>query len=99
RLIKKQQKCTDAQPPLKRVAKHKEQALGSNHAETIETIFSLAFCYFEMGKYSIAKRLYEQIIDIREREFGPDHLNLAISLNNLGMIEYRLGEFVRAKQL
>ena len=40
------------------------------------------------GKYDEADRLYLRSIDITERALGPDHPNLATSLNNRGKLLY-----------
>ncbi len=45
---------------------------------------------YEQGRYSEAVKPAEEALKIAENTFGPDHPNVAISLNNLATL-YRLG--------
>jgi tetratricopeptide (TPR) repeat protein len=39
--------------------------------------------YSDQGRYAEAEPLYKRSLAIREKAFGPDHTNVAVSLNNL----------------
>jgi tetratricopeptide (TPR) repeat protein len=46
-----------------------------------------------------AQVAYERALEIRERELGPDHLEVAITLGNLGGTIFYLGDYERAREL
>jgi hypothetical protein len=52
-----------------------------------------------MRKDKEARRLYAQAIDIRREVLGPDHPDLAVSLNDLAVMHVREGEHDRAEPL
>ena len=43
----------------------------------------LAFTYIERGRYTDAEPLYQRALAIREKALGPEHPDVADSLNNL----------------
>jgi tetratricopeptide (TPR) repeat protein len=54
---------------------------------------------YHAGKYDEACPLAERALEIRRRELGPDHLDVANSLNNLGNIYYFKGDYAKAEPL
>ncbi len=54
---------------------------------------------YHHGRYTEAEPLYQRALAIRERAFGPDHLNIAISLNNLAKLYHDQGRYVQAEPL
>jgi serine/threonine protein kinase len=55
--------------------------------------------YERMGRLSQAQPLLEQALAIGRRTLGPDHVRLAQSLNDLGVLERQLGNLDRAEPL
>ena len=51
------------------------------------------------GEYEAARPLYERALAIRERVLGPDHPEVAGTLNNLGNAWRDLGQPGRAREL
>lgn len=51
----------------------------------------------QMGKYAEANDLFERALALKEKALGPDHPDVAASLNNLGMMHRHLGDHPRAK--
>ena len=51
----------------------REQALGPDHPQTLETVAELASLLQGYGEVSEAKRLHLRALESRERVFGPDH--------------------------
>jgi eukaryotic-like serine/threonine-protein kinase len=43
--------------------------------------------------------LYERALAIREKALGPDHPEVAASLNNLALVQYATGRYVDAREL
>lgn len=57
----------------------------SNSAHYYATsLNNLAVLYQEMGHYEAAKKLYLQSQELRKDIYGPDHVNYALGLNNIG---------------
>jgi Tetratricopeptide repeat len=52
---------------------------------------------YRAGKYAAALPLVQQLLAIREKEFGPDGAMVAMPLNDLGTIHYNLGQYAVAE--
>jgi tetratricopeptide (TPR) repeat protein len=52
-----------------------------------------------IGDYAGAKLVSERALAIAEAKYGPDHPNVAIRLNNLASVQWKLGDPVAAKPL
>ena len=55
--------------------------------------------YQSLGLYDSAAPLLETSLNIRQRELGPDHLDVATSLNDLAGVLYYQGDYDRAESL
>jgi serine/threonine protein kinase/tetratricopeptide (TPR) repeat protein len=55
--------------------------------------------YTNLGLFEEAVQLFESALEIREKTLGPDHLDVAMSLNSLGQILTVGGDYARARQL
>ncbi|MEO6562351.1 MAG: tetratricopeptide repeat protein, partial [Nitrosospira sp.] len=53
----------------------------------------------EMGRYPEARSFYEKALAIRERSLGPEHPNIAASLNNLAGLYHDEGQYAKAEPL
>ena len=51
------------------------------------------------GKYDEARALGERALAIQEKALGPDHLDVARSLNNLALIYSRKGDYAKGEPL
>ena len=47
---------------------------------------NLAGLYQAMGRYAEAEPLYRRSLEIREKQLGADHPDVATSLNNLAVL-------------
>ncbi len=55
--------------------------------------------YQSLGLYDSAAPLLETSLNIRQRELGPDHLDVATSLNDLAGVLYYKGDYEKAESL
>ncbi len=55
--------------------------------------------YGHKGKYAEAEPLYRRSLEIKEKVLGPDHPDVAISLNNLAALYEKQGKYVEAEPL
>jgi len=59
----------------------------------------MAALYKAQGRYSEAALLYKRALEIREKAFGPDHPQVASSLNKLAEVSRVQGEYAEAESL
>ena len=64
-----------------------------------DTLFALAVDRRQQGDLVEAAKLYRQALEIREREQGPNHPDVAAVLNNLGGLEAAQGRYEAAQPL
>ena len=55
--------------------------------------------YRSLGHYAEARPLLEGALAIREKELGPEHLDVARSLNNLARLLFEIGDYAGARLL
>ncbi|CAN5899501.1 hypothetical protein BH11MYX2_BH11MYX2_26010 [soil metagenome] len=51
------------------------------------------------GEPLVARPFYEKALALREKLYGPDHLLVSLSLNNLAGVPYTLGKYQEARAL
>src|SRR3989338_6000626 len=56
-----------------------------------------AFALYQAGKYSQAEPLYRRSLEIREKVLGPEHPDVAASLNNLAGLYDAQGRYAQAE--
>lgn len=59
----------------------------------------LGTCYRMDGDFQQAESCYERALDIREKVLGPDHLQVANSLHNLGILRYNQSRYAEADSI
>lgn len=59
---------------------------------------SLGAVYRRLGRYAEAEPLYKRALAIREKVLGPDHLSVAISLDDLGNLYKDLSQLTKAEE-
>jgi tetratricopeptide (TPR) repeat protein len=60
---------------------------------------STALLYDNQGRYADAEPLYKRALAIREKTLGPDHPDVAQSLNNLALLYDQQGRYADAEPL
>jgi tetratricopeptide (TPR) repeat protein len=60
---------------------------------------TLALAYRQTKQLDLASELNTQAIALRQKIFGPQHINTAIGLANAGNLEIERGKFDRAREL
>jgi tetratricopeptide (TPR) repeat protein len=73
---------------------------GSTYIRLADTLASIGEHYlYKKGHYAKARSLYEQALVIKEKEYGPNHIQTAITLENLGNAYGSLGDYTKGKEL
>jgi CHAT domain-containing protein/Flp pilus assembly protein TadD len=62
-------------------------------------IINLAMLYRAQGRYTDAEPLFKRALAIFEKSLGPDHPNVATSLNNLASLYHLQGRYADAEPL
>jgi len=88
-----------AEPHLGRALQIREEQLGPEHPETLETMGQLVWVYFDQGRFGKAERLCAKELEISRRIFGEEHLTTLIHMKFLGFAYMNLGLYDKAEQL
>ncbi len=72
---------------------------GNNPLALANTLYDLAILRRQQGDEGEAERLYRRALDIRERELGLNHPDVATVLNNLAALEAAQGNYDAAQPL
>ncbi len=83
---------------LQQAHKIHEQALGSDHAETLTSLNNLAGLYLQTGQKTEARRLFAQIVATRKSQ-NPESADYATALSNLSQAHQEWNELSEAERL
>ena len=72
----------ETEPRYRRALPFREQALGSEQPTAAQSLTGLAFFFQTQGHYARAESLFEWALAIQEKTLGPDHREVATSLEN-----------------
>jgi tetratricopeptide (TPR) repeat protein len=72
---------------------------GSSDLALASTLYNLAILRRQQGKFAEAEALYRRALEIREREDGPNHPDVAVVLNNLAGLKAAQGNYDAARPL
>src|SRR5205085_10549755 len=57
---------------------------------------NFAMFYREKGDYAKAKSIYDRVLAIERKVLGPEHPDVALSLNSLAVVYEAMGDITRA---
>jgi hypothetical protein len=98
-MLQKQDKHHQAQPVLEKVRDSKIALLGRLNPDVAEANNNLARSHYYAGSYDAAEAAAFECTQIYEKLYGQDHLSVATSLGNIGMLYHlqgRLGDAEKA---
>jgi CHAT domain-containing protein len=75
--------------PVTRLAQQQPDPLNGDHQQ-LQELLRLVAALEAKGDTALIVRLWQQILVIREKQLGPEHLDIATSLNKLALL-YRAG--------
>jgi tetratricopeptide (TPR) repeat protein len=97
-MLEKQDKHHQAQPVLERVREIKVAVNGRMSPIVAEANNNLARCHYYAGSYDAAESAAFECTQIYEKLYGPEHLSVATSLGNIGMLYHLQGRFGDAEK-
>ena len=89
----------DAEMIFKRVLAGREEDLGPDHPDTLQTVQNLAIIYRMQGRYTEAENLYQRALIGREKKLGLDHPDTLQTVQNLAIIYRMQGRYTEAEKL
>jgi tetratricopeptide (TPR) repeat protein len=92
-------KFSDAEHFFRRVLNAREQILGPEMPDTLNSINKLAIVLRIKGDYKGAEILHRRSLEVRERTLGPDHPDTLTTVGNLGVCLYSQGDYSGAEIL
>jgi len=96
----KQGQYADAEALSRRLVARAEAAAGADSFQVADALDVLVTCLLRGGKVDPSSRqLAQRALTIRERAFGPDHPDVARSLNNLANVLGSTGDYAGARRL
>ncbi len=97
-MLEKQDKHHQAQPVLERIREMKVLVSGRLSPIVAEANNNLARCHYYAGSYDAAESAAFECTQIYEKLYGPEHLSVATSLGNIGMLYHLQGRFADAEK-
>jgi serine/threonine protein kinase/Tfp pilus assembly protein PilF len=88
-----------AQQHLERARALREQKLGADHADTLESLDDLSKLYWLQGHIDEAQVLCDKVLELRRQRLGDDHHDTLFSLNNLATLYRERGRHDDAERL
>ena len=73
--------------------------LGSDRKADTKLLGELAALLESIAEHASAVRVREKVLEIKEREFGPDHVEVAGTLHKLGNAHGDLGDNAKKRDL
>ena len=76
----------NAQPLLERALHDNRLILGENHTDTLVTLDALAEANWRQAKYSVAERLFNELVERRRRTLGDNDAETLSAVNSLAVV-------------
>ena len=72
---------------------------GESDTTVARVSYSLGLCYYYQANYAKCESLWNRALAIREKTLGPDHPEVAASLNGLAGLSWTQGKYTEAEPL
>jgi tetratricopeptide (TPR) repeat protein len=92
-------KYKEADAMCRQALKIREQLLGIEHLDTIDSMNNLAMSLEKQGMYQDAKEMHERVMISSLKLLGPKDPSTLNSVNNLGVVLERLGKYSEAEHI
>lgn len=99
RLLHSERKYSEAEDVFRKTVRRREQALGKDHKDTLDSKHWLGLALYWQKKYSEAKEMLQQAVRGKERTLGQDHKETLHSKQWLGEVLHKQGECSKAEKV
>lgn len=89
----------EAERQLSRALNLRQSALGSNHADTLNSMQELGDILVNQSKFAAGDKLLTQVMETRRRIRGKDAPETMAAMNDLAIAVGGLGDYARSEQL
>ncbi|KFZ24505.1 hypothetical protein V502_01016 [Pseudogymnoascus sp. VKM F-4520 (FW-2644)] len=76
-----------------------ESVLGVHNLDTLWVFHNLAMIYAFLGRFEVAEKLQERVVEGYLSGLGPDHINTFYMVNDLGDCYLRPGKYDKAEEM
>jgi tetratricopeptide (TPR) repeat protein/transcriptional regulator with XRE-family HTH domain len=90
---------SEAETPLQKALKIRENLIGLHHPDTATSLHSLALLYYVAGRYNEVEQFYQRGLTIREQSLGYEHPDTLSIQNDLSLLYWKLGNYEKAESL
>jgi tetratricopeptide (TPR) repeat protein/CHAT domain-containing protein len=97
-LLRATNRDTEAEPLYRRALAITERSRGQDAPDDSADYAALQKLY-DAGRFAEAAGLAERLLSIREKALGPDHPQVGVALNRLGLMYVSQGRFAEAEPL
>jgi serine/threonine protein kinase/Tfp pilus assembly protein PilF len=88
-----------AQPLLEKARQTREDRLGADHPDTLDTKNNLAELYYDQGKYERAEAIRQEVLRALTAKHGTDHHDVLVTKANLAALCQAQGKYNQAETL
>jgi non-specific serine/threonine protein kinase/serine/threonine-protein kinase len=88
-----------AEPHLERAVQLRQEQLGAEHLDTLDSVGRLSWLYCDQARYEEAAELLEKAMSTCRRVLGDEHVRMLGFANTLGCVYFDLGRYDEAEQL
>lgn len=96
-VLQNQGHYSEAEAILRDVIMIREQGLGPEHPDTLNSRNGLANAFYHQGKYTDAEAEHRMVLKLREKALGPEHPDTLNSRNNLAVALRSEGKYADAE--
>ena len=89
----------DAERQFERALALRRRELGNKHADTLQTMGSLAAVYERSGKMKQAEAVYSEVLNLARRVLGERHPNTLMTMNGLAVTYAEEGKFEQSEAI
>ena len=77
----------------------RQRKLGSEHADTAMTLLSIGRVRYFEARHTEAEKLFQQALTSLRKSLGPQHIQVAVALNNLAEVYKEQGRLALPKTI
>ncbi|MCG8408381.1 MAG: tetratricopeptide repeat protein [Phycisphaerales bacterium] len=88
-----------AEPHLLRALELREELLGTDHFDRIQTLKNLAMNHHYLGKFKEAESAWREAYELLQQTHDPEHEEVLHAMTGLGLAYNRLGRYDEAESL
>lgn len=70
-----------------------------DHLSTLDTVNTFGILYRKLGRLDEAEKMYQRVLQGKEKVWGPDHISTLDTVNSLGILYANLGRLEEAEKM